>query len=1331
MCSYGPNGEREYDACGHLSRINFPYFSDHRVCKIRYSVDDECSDFSYSLRGDMRSNYHLSRLGATNQVNLHGADYAKNYVNAGPPEGVAHVSGGGSYPGGNFYNINDYGYVDKFDHSGTLSNALNYCTHYNHTNEHLLLDCQHSQNDKNYGSNWNRSSETFQVCWAHCYANIQYSLNKPFYFLDDSFSTASDEVKSLSVNKNSTNETNVSRVTNSITLKKELKVGINSSKGTKTFRIKNELVNEGDFSSTDFPTGSKSKSTLDINSTSLRNNTCNLLSISTKCDSLGFNNDDGACVHGGASPSEVNQSENINTIAVEEHHCGGCIAQGDSNTYKIDEGNGSKDAAEGNTHAWGEKQFGSCVMENMERSKEGIKLRQMGKLRKVRSSQVCVPRVKAERERSNAEIGSERDAESGAASSPRNSAHCSREEGGIHTDQGMSDKGSIGVNTEINEKGNAHNGDVRGCQSKTQCTHDGADGADDTDDADDTDNTDDADTDDDTDDTDDDADDADGNIVQHLNEMDTHLKNTNCMYTPAKYNYQNEAHFFNNPVNEANLPNGAWQGRNSLSHANCEKYMQPLSYSHSHMSGMGGNFHVKCKGEHADGGSDDGEDNGSHRESGHGTDSSSDSESDSSSDSGSDSSSDSGSDSLGDHTNEEVPHSIGMPLKGANNMHGARHVSGSLYYPGHISNNSDVIYAGMPPAGANVHANLGQTSLDCMNSALCNGTSPGGGNHSDRHVGGYSYGYPAELSSKCPAELSSKYPAELSSKYPAELSSKYPAELSIKYQSELSNNYQAELSNNCQAELSNNCPYHYAYGVNTHSYADGNESVIPSCTLESTNGSSEDARDIFDSQMDRLGCQYMESDSDRTNESNNDTDGEFNWESPDERKRSVSIVNVGSVNNISTGNTVITSAGNTTITSMGNATATSMGNTTATSMGSESSVNTSNSTHASANSNSTIDGDTSPNEVPSINNESSTCSLNDIHRGYTEIKQCKGEKMQHTRIIKSEKVLRRRGRKKNQSIDFKYAYEKKKELLQKKYDVQKEMILNMEEGDLKLIADEIIKNTLLLPERGPYGRNALDASHPIHSVWKDTTRGHSSWRCRWWENGKRLSKNYNVKRYGELDALKMAIITKLRNSSPRDRILYLNHQREFLNLCYANNWIPKRESDRGEGVQGTAKNPSEKDDMLDGEKERGKGVGDMHAHEINKHCDQDRSSEASHLSVPLITYNTSCLSDDASASLHGNIPRRRNKRILLTNTGSSKKCRILKCSPFGSNTDTVKNYQQGDGTNVINARNIMHTVSALNVLNVPRALNGVNAQGEVKLEMMRHVQGGNALRGMY
>ncbi|EUD69077.1 hypothetical protein C922_00769 [Plasmodium inui San Antonio 1] len=1335
-CSYGPNGKGEYDACDHWSRINLPYFSDHHVYKVRYPVYDGCLDFPHSLRRDMQRKYHLSRLGATNEVNFHGADYASNDVNGGPPESVPHVNDGGSYPRGSFCNFNYYVYAYRFRHSGTLSKAaafshvcsprhadhlyqLNYCTCYNDTDEHLLLDYQDSPREENYGDNWNCRCETFEVCWAHYYANIEYSLDKPFYFLDEYFSTASYEEESGCVHKNNTNETNVSRVTNGIALRKELNVSINSSKGTNTFRIKSELTDEDDIISTDVPTGSKSDNILDINNTPLLNNTYDLLSISTKCDSLSVNQDDGATVHGGASSSGVNQSEKSNTIAVEEHHRGGSTAEGDTNSCEIDQRNGSKQEEEDNTHAWGEKHFCTCVMQNMERSEEIIKLP------KERSSQVCMPRVKVEKKESSAEIGSQRDAESDADSIPRNRKHCSHE-GGIHYDQGMNDRSSIFVNKELNAKENANNGDVSGYQKKTQCTH---------------------------------ADD-DGNIVQDLNEINTHLKNINCMYTPAKSIYLNEAHFFNNRVNEVNTPNGAWQARNSLSHVKCEKYMQQLSSSHSHMSAMGSNLNVEHKSEHADGRRDDGENDGSHSESPHRSDSnsgissdssissgsSSDNSSNSSSDNSSDSSissesiSESGSDRRGDHRNEELPHRIGMTLKCANNMYGARYVGGSPYYPGHthIANNGSVIYVGIPPERGNVHSILGQSGFNSMNSPPYNGTSPREVNHTDGNVEGY---YLDDAT-----QLSSIY----------------------------------------QSELSNNCTYGYTYGVSTHSYSDGNESVIASYTLESTYGNVRCPCEILHAHMDRFGRQYIGSDSDRTNESDSDTDDDtaedFNGEYPDERRRrSVSIVNVGSESSANTssstgaGNTIIASmdserspantsskthAGNTAISRMDSESSTNTGNTSITRMDNESTPNTRSSTidgdtspngvtsinsgsstvtsirtihedtspngiigmsseRSAATSRSTIDGNTSPNGVTGMNSKSSTCSLNDTHRGNRRIKQCKSEKIHHTRRTKSEKGLRKGEIKKKTSNDSEYSHEQKKELLQKKYDVQKEMVLSMEEGDLKLIADEIIRNTHLLPERGPYGRNTLDASHPIHSVWKDTSRGHSSWRCRWWENGKRLSKNYNVKRYGEEDALKMAIITKLRNSSPRDRIFYLEHQRECLKLCYTNNWITKRRSGTGgERDQGAAKTTPEKDDILNGE-EKGKGVGDMRAHETNKQCNQDNDSEAAHLSAPLITYSTSRFSDDASVPLDKNRVRtRRNKRTLLTNRGSSRKRRIVKCDPYAPNTDTVKHYQQGDRLDHIEATKTMDAVSALKAPNVPHELNAVNAQGDVKLEII-------------
>ncbi|KJP87997.1 hypothetical protein AK88_02272 [Plasmodium fragile] len=1228
LCNYGTNGERECDTCGYLCRINLPYLSDHCVYKTRYPVDDGCSIFPHSLRGDMPSNYHLSRLGATDQVNLHGDESSRIYVNAGPPESVAHVSGDDNYPRGYFYNFNDDGYADKFGPSNTPSNgvtfsnacspsntdhcgtpyALNYCKYCNHTNDQLPLDCQQSPNENNYGANWSHSNETCQHYCPHFYANVEYSLNKPFYFRGDYFAPAPDEVKSLSVNKNNTNNTNVSRVTNGIPIKNELKEGINFSKDTNTIRIKSEVANEYDIMSTDVPISSKSNSTLGISTTPINNNTYNLLSISTKCDSSGFNNHHDSLAYGGASPSEVNQSERINTNAVEKHHCGGCIAEGSSNTCQIGAGNECKDGAEANTYSWGKKHFGTGVMENMKKSEDGIKGR------KLRCSQMCMPRVKAE-------IGSERDKETGAACSPRNSAHC-RRKGCMHTDQGMRDKGSISVNTEINAKRNANNRDASGYQKKTQFTH------------------------------------SDGNSVQHLNEMHIHVKNINCMYTPEKYNYLNEAHCVNNHVNEVKFTNDAWEEGKSLTHAHCEKYVQQFSYFYSHMSGMGGNLNVEIKKEHADGKGGDGENNSSHNETGtesdsssdDESDSSSDSESDSSSDSESDSSSDSESDNSGDHTNKAVAHSIDKLQKCANDMYGAKNVSGSPYRPGSIANNSSAMHAGMPSHGGHVHAILDQTGLNCMKSTVYNGTSRGDVNNKDSNVGGYSYGDPSGLSS--------------------------------------------------------NCQYGYAHGLNTHSYADGSKSGTPRCTLGSTNANTQDARDMIDSQVDRFGCQHIENDNDGTNELDNDSDDELKGEYPDKKKSNVSIVNVGSVNNTSGSNTIITS------------------------LGSETRANTNSSTRATANSNSTVDGDTSPNGVTSVKSESTTCSLNDTHRGYGCIKQCKDE-MDYTRKVKSEKGLKRRGRKKNESNNFKYAHVKKKELVKKKYDVHKEMVLTMEEGDLKVIAEEIIRNTLLLPERGPYGRNALDASHPIHSVWKDTSRGNSSWRCRWWENGKRLSKNYNVKRYGELDALKMAIITKLRNSSPRDRILYLNHQREFLNLCYTNNWIPKRESGRVEEVGDAAQKTPEKDDMLDAEK-CDKGVEDMHAHETNKQCDQDKDSEETRLSVPLITHSISSFSDDASAPLHRNsLESRRNKRTLLTNTGSSKKCRVRKYYSYGPNTDTTGRSQQGDGTNAVNGRNAMHTVSVLNAPHVQKTLNAVNAHGGVKLEKMPHVQGGNVLRNMY
>ncbi|CAA9991012.1 transcription factor with AP2 domain(s), putative [Plasmodium knowlesi strain H] len=1148
LCSYDSNGRREYDACGYLSRINLPHISDQRVYKIRYPVNDGCSDFSHSSRENMQSNHHINRMGTTNQVNFPYGDCSRNYVNADPSESVTHITGDGSYPRDNFYNISDY---------------------------------QHSPNGTNYGDKWNNSSGTFPLWWTPCHGNNGDSLKKPLYFLQDKFSTASDEVKHPSVNKNNTNETNMYMVTNGTTLKKELKADTNSSEGTNSFRIKSEVANEDSMNLTNVPMSSECNSTLDTNTNPLSNNTYNLLSISTKCDSLGFSNDDGTRVHGEESPSGVNQGEKINTIVVEEQPYRAYIPDGNSNTFQIYEGNGTKDGEQVNTHTWGGNHFGTCVMENMETFEGGINLRKMP------SSQMCIPRVKDENEGSSTEIGSQKDEENGVGCTPQNYARCEGE-GDMHTNEEMRDEGSMSVNTGINERVNANNGDVSTYENRTQGTHD-------------------------------------GNIVQNLNEMDTHLKNMNCMYTPEKYNYLNEAYFLSNPVNEVNFPNGVWQERNSLNHANYEEYIQQYSYSHSYMSGMGGNFNVERKGENADRGSGDNEDGKSDRPS----------------------------DSGEKHTNGAMPHSIGMPIECANSIYDHQDVSGSAYYPGHIANNSNAIYGGMTGNGGNVQGILDQTGFDCMNSAMYNGTSPSGVNHTDRNiVAGYSYGYPSGLCG--------------------------------------------------------NYPYGYAYEMNTHSYADENKSVSQSCTLENTNGSTEDVHNISDAQVDRVSCKYIESDNDGadasdedtddgTGDETEDTDQEMSSENAEEKKASVSIVNVENVNNTTEGNPIITSESRTTITNLG----------------SESNANGGSITRVTENSSSTMEGETSPNGVNSVKSESTACSFNETHKKDRCIENCKGEKMDHGVEAKSEKVVKRRGRKKNNSDDFKYAHEKKKELLKKKYNVQKDVVLTVEEGDLKLIAEEIIKNTSLLPERGPYGRNALDASHPIHSVWKDTSRGHSSWRCRWWENGKRLSKNYNVKRYGEEDALKMAIITKLRNSSPADRILYLNHQREFLNLCYANNWIQKRESDRAEADQDTAKITLQKDDITKGEKRSKRSTtGDMDAHETNKECNQEKDSKTIHLSVPSITYSTNTSPDDAKAPLHGNNLRRKNKRTLLTNTRSSKKCRTLKCYPSGPNTDTMRHAQEGDGTDGISERNAMHEVSA------PNAVHVVNTQGDVKLEVI-------------
>ncbi|KAK1443657.1 AP2 [Babesia gibsoni] len=94
------------------------------------------------------------------------------------------------------------------------------------------------------------------------------------------------------------------------------------------------------------------------------------------------------------------------------------------------------------------------------------------------------------------------------------------------------------------------------------------------------------------------------------------------------------------------------------------------------------------------------------------------------------------------------------------------------------------------------------------------------------------------------------------------------------------------------------------------------------------------------------------------------------------------------------------------------------------------------------------------------------------------------------------------------------------------------------------IANEIATNVQFLPEKEANGKYSLDSDHPIHCVWRDLNRGHCSWRCRWWENGKRLSKNFNVKRFGEREAMWMAIAMKIRNSTPVERYQLLKEQRE-------------------------------------------------------------------------------------------------------------------------------------------------------------------------------------------
>nr|ACC95440.1 hypothetical protein [Babesia orientalis] len=89
-----------------------------------------------------------------------------------------------------------------------------------------------------------------------------------------------------------------------------------------------------------------------------------------------------------------------------------------------------------------------------------------------------------------------------------------------------------------------------------------------------------------------------------------------------------------------------------------------------------------------------------------------------------------------------------------------------------------------------------------------------------------------------------------------------------------------------------------------------------------------------------------------------------------------------------------------------------------------------------------------------------------------------------------------------------------------------------------------------MPDKESSGKYSLDKNHPIHCVWRGLNRGHCSWRCRWWENGKRLSKNFNVKRFGEHEAMWMAIAMKIRNSTPVERFQLLKEQREAVrNYC--------------------------------------------------------------------------------------------------------------------------------------------------------------------------------------
>ncbi|AFZ79401.1 hypothetical protein BEWA_022490 [Theileria equi strain WA] len=112
------------------------------------------------------------------------------------------------------------------------------------------------------------------------------------------------------------------------------------------------------------------------------------------------------------------------------------------------------------------------------------------------------------------------------------------------------------------------------------------------------------------------------------------------------------------------------------------------------------------------------------------------------------------------------------------------------------------------------------------------------------------------------------------------------------------------------------------------------------------------------------------------------------------------------------------------------------------------------------------------------------------------------------------------------------------------FDIVRNMDDASSDDAIMEIANEIARNMQFLPDKDGNGKYSLDKNHPIHCVWRDLNRGHCSWRCRWWENGKRLSKNFNVKRFGDHEAMRMAITMKIRNSTPVERLQLLKEQRE-------------------------------------------------------------------------------------------------------------------------------------------------------------------------------------------